>query len=91
VTLTYAYLVSWILGGLGLLTMVVMRTQLRPYWLAVAPMSFGATGFLLLGSGLAPLAQIPIYAAVAALLGATLGLGLDRLGRRDVTLSARTE
>jgi hypothetical protein len=81
VTLTYAYLVTWILGGLALLTIVFMRTQRRPYWLAIGLMAFGATGFVMLGSKLAPLPQTAIYAGALGVLGALFGFGVERLGR----------
>lgn len=79
-TLTYSYLVSWILGGLTLVTIVFLRTRRRPYWLSLALMSFGATGFLALGFAAGPTQQTLLYAGVAALCGAALGVGIERIG-----------
>ena len=81
--LTYAYLVTWILGGLVLVTVVFMRPRRRPYWLALAPMAFGATGFLSLGFGVPELPLTLVYAGLAALLGGALGVGIERLGVRS--------
>jgi hypothetical protein len=80
--LTYSYLVSWILGGLVLVTIVFMRPQLRPYWLALALMGFGATGFVTLGLGVPALPLTLVYAALAGLLGGGLGFGIERIGPR---------
>lgn len=86
--LTYAYLVTWILGGLVLVTIVFMRPQRRPYWLALALMAFGATGFLSLGFGVPELPLTLVYAGVAALLGVALGVGIERLGARPASQPA---
>jgi hypothetical protein len=81
--LTYSYLVTWILGGLVLVTVVFMRPQLRPYWLAMALMAFGATGFVTLGLGVPRLPLTLIYAAIAGLVGGALGVGIERIRPRE--------
>jgi hypothetical protein len=80
--LTYSYLVTWILGGLVLVTVVFIRPQLRPYWLALALMAFGATGFVTLGLGVPALPLTLLYAALAGLAGGALGFGLERIRPR---------
>jgi hypothetical protein len=86
--LTYAYLVTWILGGLVLVTVIFMRPRRRPYWLALGPMAFGATGFLSLGFGVPQLPLTLVYAGLAALLGGGLGVGIERLGARAASQPA---
>lgn len=81
--LTYSYLVTWILGGLVLVTVVFMRPQLRPYWLALALMAFGATGFVTLGLGVPALPLTLVYAALASVVGGGLGFGLGRIKPRQ--------
>lgn len=80
--LTYSYLVTWILGGLVLVTVVFIRPQLQPYWLALALIAFGATGFVTLGLGVPALPLTFVYAALAGLVGGALGFGIERLKPR---------
>lgn len=77
--LTYSYLVAWILGGLILLTMLLLRTQRRPLWLSTGLMAFGAAGVLSLGLGLLPWHLTLGLAMLAAGLGVALGYGVGRL------------
>jgi hypothetical protein len=81
--LTYSYLVTWILGGLVLVTVIFIRPQLRPYWLALALMAFGATGFVTLGLGVPALPLTLVYAAVAGVLGGAVGFGIERIKPRE--------
>ena len=53
-----------------LVTIIFMRPRRRPYWLALGPMAFGATGFLSLGFGVPELPLTLVYAALAACSGA---------------------
>ena len=77
--LTYSYLVAWILGGLVLLTMLLLRTERRPLWLSTGLMAFGAAGVLSLGLGLASFQLALVFALLAAGVGAALGYGIGRL------------
>lgn len=86
--LTYSYLVTWILGGLVLVTVVFMRPQLRPYWLALSLMAFGATGFVALGLGVPALPLTLVYAAVAGVVGGALGFGIERIRPREPHIGA---
>lgn len=86
--LTYAYLVTWILGGLVLVTIAFMRPRRRPYWLALALMAFGASGFLSLGFGVPPLPLTLVYAGLSGSLGAGLGYGIGRIGASSHDLPA---
>lgn len=86
--LTYSYLVTWILGGLVLVTVLFMRPRLRPYWLALALMAFGATGFVTLGLGVPAVPLTLVYAALAALLGGALGFGIERIKPREPPVGA---
>jgi hypothetical protein len=86
-SLTYAYLVSWIVGGLVLVTLLLLRTQWQPLWLSVGLMAFGAAGFLALGLGLGGWHVTLASAVLAGLVGVACGLGLSRLGRADRPLS----
>lgn len=76
---TYSYLVAWILGGLILLTMTLLRTAQRPLWLASGLMAFGAVGVLSLGLGLASVQLTLGFAVLAAGVGAAMGYGIARL------------
>jgi hypothetical protein len=75
-------LVTWILGGLVLVTVVFMRPQLRPYWLGLGLMGFGATGFVALGLGVPALPLTLVYAAIAGIVGGALGIGIARIRPR---------
>ena len=77
--LTYAYLVAWIVGGLMLLTMLLLRTQRKPLWLSFGCIGFGAAGFLALGFGVGTSTLTLAYAAVAALVGSALGYAVGLL------------
>lgn len=76
--LTYSFLVAWIGGGLVLLAMLALRTERRPYALALAMLGYGVCGFLCTGFGVAP--RMPA-AIGAALVGGALGFGVSRLFR----------
>jgi hypothetical protein len=86
-SLTYAYLVAWIVGGLVLVTLLLLRTQWQPLWLSVGLMAFGAAGFLALGLGLGGWPVTLSCALLAGLVGVAAGLGLSRLGRTDQPLT----
>jgi uncharacterized membrane protein YjjB (DUF3815 family) len=73
--LTYSFLVAWIGGGLILLAMLALRTERRPYSLALAVLGYGLCGFLCTGFGVSP--RLPA-ALGAAVLGAALGYGMSR-------------
>ena len=77
--LTYSYLVAWIIGGLILLTMLLLRSARRPLWLSTGLMAFGAAGVLSLGLGLASWQLTLGLAVLAAGLGAAVGYGIRRL------------
>jgi hypothetical protein len=81
VWLTYSFLVTWIGGGLVWLAMLALRTERRPYGLALAALGYGLTGFLGTGFGVSPRLTLVSIALGAALAGATLGYGLQRLFR----------
>lgn len=77
--LTYSFLLAWIGGGLTLLAMLALRTQRRPYAIALAAIGYGATGFLSTGFGLEPRLMQLLAALVAALLAGALGYGISLL------------
>ncbi|HEX5657186.1 MAG TPA: hypothetical protein VFX59_08320 [Polyangiales bacterium] len=79
--LTYSFLVAWIGGGLVLLAMLALRTERRPYPVALAALGYGVTGFLGTGFGVTPRLTLVLGALGAAALGAALGYGLSRLFR----------
>jgi uncharacterized membrane protein YjjB (DUF3815 family) len=76
--LTYSFLVAWIGGGLVLLAMLALRTERRPYPVALAMLGYGVCGFLCTGFGVAP--RLPA-ALGAALLAGALGYAVMRLFR----------
>jgi hypothetical protein len=78
--LTYSYLVAWIVGGLMLLIMLLLRTRRRPLWLSFGLIGFGAAGFLALGLGVGAWNLTLVYALVTAALGAAVGYGVMRIG-----------
>ena len=63
--LVHGYLISWLVGGLGLLTMILLRTRRQPAALMLALIGFGGTGFVAQGLGLPSSLQ-------SAMLGATI-------------------
>ena len=64
-----SHLISWILGGVILLTTLFMRTTVRPYALAFALIGYGGAGFVALGLG----KPVLLPSAVAAVLMGALG------------------
>ncbi len=81
VWLTYSFLVAWIGGGLVLLAMLALRTERRPYPLALAAVGLGLTGFLCTGYGVTPRLMVMLGALGGASIGAALGYGLMRMFR----------
>ena len=65
VMLVHGYLISWLVGGLGLLTMILLRTRRQPAALMLALIGFGGAGFIAQGLGLPSSLQ-------SAMLGATI-------------------
>ena len=65
VMLVHGYLISWLIGGLGLLTMILLRTRRQPAALMLALIGFGGAGFVAQGLGLPSSLQ-------SAMLGATI-------------------
>jgi uncharacterized membrane protein YjjB (DUF3815 family) len=63
--LVHGYLISWLVGGIGLLIMLLLRTERRPAGLLLALMGFGGAGFAAEGLGLPSSLQ-------SAMLGATI-------------------
>ena len=64
-----SHLISWILGGVILLTTLFMRTTVRPYALAFALIGYGGAGFAAHGLGQPVLAPSAIGAVVLGALG----------------------
>ena len=75
--LTYSYLVAWIIGGLMLVVVLLLRTERRPYSAAFASIAFGAAGFLSLGFNLADWMQVFWYAVGAGVVGGALGYAMQ--------------
>jgi VIT1/CCC1 family predicted Fe2+/Mn2+ transporter len=88
VWLTYSFLLGWVGGGITLLAMLVMRTALRPYALALGLLGYAFTGFVCTGLGREPRA---LFALAGGALAAALGYGIGRLqpAPRDLPLDLR--
>ena len=85
VMLVHAYLISWLFGGLGLLTMILLRTRRQPAALMLTLIGFGGAGFIAQGIGLPSSLE-------SAMLGATIMgvVGYVLQPRRSVELSGHS-
>jgi hypothetical protein len=83
VWLTYSFLVAWIGGGLIVLAMLALRTERRPYALALAALGYGVTGFLCTGFGVQPRLMLSLAAGGGAAVGALLGYGVAWMFRPE--------
>ncbi|MET0341986.1 MAG: hypothetical protein ABW252_13355 [Polyangiales bacterium] len=62
--LVHGYLIAWLVGGVGLLTMLLLRTTRRPAGLLLALIGFGGAGFVAEGVGLPSSLQSAVLGAV---------------------------
>lgn len=73
--LVHGYLICWLVGGVGLLTMLLLRTARRPAGLLLALVGFGAGGFVAEGLGQpSSLRSATLAALVLGLIGYVLAL-----------------
>lgn len=62
--LVHGYLICWLVGGVGLLTMLLLRTARRPAGLLLALIGFGGAGFVAEGVGLPSSLESAVLGAI---------------------------